>query len=237
MNQLSHAEKWLFPASIAEAKKWQEEMALHVSTIDTLKNSPKIIAGMDVSNNRFDPKKMIYAATVVLSYPNLSVIETTATAEKQEFPYITGLLAFREAPALINTFKMLSQKPEVILVDGQGISHPRGMGIATHLGILLDIPTIGVAKSVLIGTTKEELSEEPGSMLPMYWKGNIVSMLVRTKKRASPLIISPGHKISLERAVELVMNCLGGYRLPEPTRQAHLAANKSRLSYKVSDQL
>lgn len=228
MNSL---DKRLYPSTYAEAKKIQEEMAALVSLAPALKSSPKFIAGMDVSNNRFDPKKMVYAATVLLSYPELSVIQTQVNAERQDFPYITGLLAFREAPALVKTFEMLSIRPDVLLVDGQGISHPRGLGIASHLGVLLDIPTIGVAKSVLIGAAEAELPEEAGSMLPMFWKGQVVAMLLRTKNRCSPLIISPGHKISLLESVNVVMDCLKGYRLPEPTRQAHLAANNCRKSH------
>lgn len=198
-----------------------------------LKKPPELIAGMDVSNNPRDPSQMVYGAAVVLSFTTLSVVETAIKAEKQSFPYITGLLGFREAPALVNVFEMLSVKPDVILVDGQGISHPRGMGIATHLGVLLDVPTVGVAKSVLIGSTEEELLEEAGSMVPMFWKGKIVAMLLRTKRRCSPLIISPGHKMSLTSSVNLVLSCLKGYRLPEPTRQAHLAANICRISHKT----
>jgi deoxyribonuclease V len=223
---------WLFPSSIEEAKQSQQQMSELVCLDDHMRAPPLSILGMDVSNNRFDPTQMIYAGLVRMSYPSMEVIETVTRAEKQSFPYITGLLGFREAPVLYNAFKALSARPDVILVDGQGICHPRGLGIASHLGILLDIPTIGVAKSVLIGKTEEELPEEAESKVPMFWKGKIIAMQLRTKKGCTPLIISPGHKMTLKSSVDLVLKCLKGYRLPEPTRQAHLKANECRITHK-----
>jgi len=222
--------EWLFPNSIVEAKSVQHIMAENV----LLKNEdtyPKYIAGMDVSNNLFDPTQMIYASAVVLSFPELELIETAALAEVQKFPYVTGLLGFREAPALINAFNQLKVKPDLIMVDGHGISHPRGLGIASHIGVLLDIPTIGVAKSILIGTPIGELKEAAGAQVPLFWKGREIARVLRTKTRCNPLYISAGHRITLDRAVELVERCLKGYRLPECTRQAHLAANACRKNF------
>jgi deoxyribonuclease V len=138
------------------------------------------------------------------------------------------LLGFREVPTLVHLYNQLSVRPNVVLVDGHGISHPRGLGVATHLGVVLDVPTIGVAKSILVGTPAGPLAEEVGSTVPLIWKKQEIGMLLRTKARALPLIISSGHKISLPTAVQLVVKCLKGYRLPEPTRQAHLAANSFR---------
>lgn len=224
---------WLFPANIIQAKAIQKEMAERVVLEDRFEN-PKHIMGMDVSNTPFDPQQMIFSAAVILSYPSLTPIETAMQADKQTFPYITGLLAFREAPILTKAFRQLSSRVDLIMVDGHGVSHPRRLGIASHLGLLLDLPTIGVAKSLLVGSAEEPLGEEVGSMVPVLWKGKEIAMMLRTKKRCNPLIISAGHKITLITAVHLVLSCLKGYRLPEPTRRAHEAANRCRKNYAFS---
>jgi deoxyribonuclease V len=217
---------WLFPGSIEEAKEVQRIMAQRVILEDAIPHC-KSIGGMDVSNNLYDPKKMIYASAVVLS-DSLEVKEQAATSQKQSFPYIPGLLGFREAPALVEAFKKLKKKPSLLFVDGHGIAHPRGLGIASHLGVLLDIPTIGVAKSILVGEPASSLGSEAGAQVSLVWKNRTIGMLLRTKARSNPLIISCGHKISLQTAIQLVQSCLRGYRLPEATRQAHFAANACR---------
>lgn len=221
--------RWLEFKGSAEACAIQKEMAASVRTIDDLPPSIQHIAGMDVSNNRFDPLKMVYAAAITLAYPCLTLKQTSTAARQQTIPYIPGLLGFREAPILHEVYSQLV-KPDLIMVDGHGISHPRGLGIASHLGVLLDIPTIGVAKSILVGAPAGSLAEEVGSTVPLIWKEKEIGVLLRTKKRCAPLIISAGHRISLKTAIHLVMSCLKGYRLPEPTRLAHLAANVCRKS-------
>jgi len=230
-NTIIHPE-WLHPASIQEAVVSQNQMAEQVVIKDKLQKTPTLIAGMDTSNNLFDPTQRIFAATVILSYPELSIKETATTVEIQEFPYIPGFLGFREAPALISTFKKLSLYPDLIMVDGNGINHPRRLGIASQLGVLLNIPTIGVAKNILIGQPAGPLGEEVGSKVAVLHKEETVGMLLRTKKgaRTRPIIVSAGHLVSLETAVTLVLNCIKGYKLPEPTRQAHIAANTCRTS-------
>ncbi len=222
---------WLFFKNIEDAKAAQKEMAERVCLEDGFKKPVEFIGGVDVSNTPFDPEQMIFGATIVCSYPSLSLLQTASQANKQSFPYVTGLLGFREAPTLIQAYNQLSFFPDVIMVDGHGVSHPRGLGVASHLGVLLDIPTIGVAKSILVGTPAAPLSEEVGSMVPLLWKGKEIAMMARTKKKCSPLIISVGHKISLRTATQLVMSSLKKYRLPEPTRYAHLAANKARTDF------
>jgi len=209
--------------SIKEAKQLQNEMAAKVVHEDDFP-PPRFVAGMDVSCNRFDPTKMIYAAVVVLDLKKLKVVETVAIAEKQTFPYIPGLLGFRESPALVSAFEKLKIKPDLILVDGHGISHPRGLGIASHIGVLLDVPTIGVAKSILIGNVQKER---------LIWDGKTIAQVLQSKPRANPLYISTGHRVSLPSAVKWVKKCLTKYRLPEPTRQAHLAANACRKKTKI----
>ena len=224
--------EWLFPASVAEAKRVQKELAARVQLQDSFPQKISYITGLDVSNNPFDPEKMIYASAVTLSYPELVPIESSSTAEKQPFPYISGLLGFREAPALIHAVNQLKIRPDILMVDGHGVAHPRKLGIASHVGVLLDIPTIGVAKSILVGASTENLSDEPGSHIPLIWKGETIAAVVRTKKRCTPLIISPGHRITLKTAVSLVLSCIRGYRLSEPTRLAHLASNAHRIAHK-----
>lgn len=206
-----------------KAIQMQKAMAEKVIQVDTF-SSTQLLGGADVSNNLYDPAQMIYAAVVVLS-KDFQVIEKASCAQKQSFPYIPGLLGFREAPALIEAYGQLKQKPDILMVDGHGISHPRGLGIASHVGVLLDIPTIGVAKSILVGEPVEK-----GNEVPLVWKGKVLGMVLRTKARSNPLIISVGHKISLQTAVKIVKNSLKGYKLPEPTRFAHLAANECRLT-------
>lgn len=215
---------WLLPPNLDIARNVQQELAEHVILHDQF-SELNIIGGMDVSNNPFDPKQMIYAALVTLKFADFSIIDSFHTQQQQTFPYIPGFLGFREAPALVEVAKKCDNFPDLIMVDGHGISHPRGLGIASHIGVLLDCPTIGVAKNILVGTPAETLGDEPGSQVPLVWRGQQIATLLRTKKRCNPLIISAGHKISLSSAVALVQQCLTSYRLPEPTRQAHLAAN------------
>ncbi len=221
--------EWLFPSTIASAKETQEELAKKVSLVDALPPKISYVAGLDVSNNRFDPKKMVYAAIVVLSYPELELVESVDCAEPASFHYVTGLLGFREAPPLISAFQKLKSRPDILLVDGHGVSHPRGLGLASHIGLLLDLPTIGVAKSILVGRPQTSLSEEAGSEVPLIWKEREIAKVVRTKSHCLPLIISSGHRISLPTAVNFFWSCSRHYRLAEPIRYAHHAANECRL--------
>jgi deoxyribonuclease V len=216
---------WLHPSSLEEAQHVQRELAKRVILTNDFSFS-HWVGGMDVSNNLYEPK--VYASAVVLNKESLQLEEEAAVAQAQLFPYIPGFLGFRESPALVAAFKKLSQPPEIILVDGHGISHPRRLGIASHLGVILDIPTIGVAKSILVGQPAGPLGNAQGDTVPLVWKGEQIGVFLRTKVRCNPLIISTGHRISLPSAVEIVMQCLTRYRLPEPTRQAHLAANRCR---------
>lgn len=218
----------LKPISLAEAANIQKELAQRVIIKDEF-DDLKLIGGMDVSNNPYDASKKVYATVVTLDIKNLTVVETSSISSVQEFPYISGFLGFREAPVLLQAWQKLKQLPQLIMVDGHGISHPRGLGIASHIGVLLDCPTIGVAKTILVGRPVGELGPNPGDQTPLVWKNQQIATVLRTKSRCNPLIISPGHKVSMITAVRLVQQCLRGYRLPEPTRQAHLAANAGRL--------
>lgn len=222
--------KWLYPASLEEATYVQRELAERLILTDDFSCS-RFIGGMDVSNNLYDTR--VYASAIVLDKQTLQLTDEAAISQSQSFPYIPGFLGFRESPALVAAFKQLTKPPEIILVDGHGISHPRRLGIASHLGVLLDIPTIGVAKSVLVGHPAGTLGNAKGDIVPLVWKGEQIGIFLRTKVHCNPLIISIGHRISLQSALEIVLQCLTRYRLPEPTRQAHLAANRCRREAKL----
>jgi len=183
-----------------------------------------LIAGIDVSISRFS--KAGRAVVVVLDYYDFKIREVSVAEGDIDFPYIPGLLSFREAPLAMRAWQGLKSRPDLLMVDGQGIAHPRRLGIASHLGLLLDIPTIGCAKSRLIGT-HDSLPEEAGSYRLLMEKGEIIGAVVRTKHAVKPVYVSIGHRIDLDGAISLVLNCCQGFRLPQPTRLAHIAAGGS----------
>lgn len=184
------------------------------------------IAGADISYNKFS--ETVYAGIVVFSLPDLRIIESTGVRSVTKFPYVPGLLSFREAPSLLEAWEKLKTKPDVLMLDGQGIAHPRRFGIACHIGVLLDRPTIGCAKSILVGKYGE-LGLEAGSRSPLIDRGEQVGVALRTKNKVSPVYVSPGHLIDLDSAVDLVLRSTTKYRLPETTRQAHLLVNRLRV--------
>lgn len=185
------------------------------------------IAGADISYNKYS--ETVYAGIVVLSLPDLRIIESAGVRSIAKFPYIPGLLSFREAPSLLEAWDKLKTKPDVLMLDGQGIAHPRRFGIACHIGVLLDWPTIGCAKSILVGKYGE-LGLEAGSRSPLIDKGEQVGVALRTKNKVAPVYVSPGHLIDLDSAVDLVLRSITKYRLPETTRQAHLLVNRLRVA-------
>ena len=210
-----------------EAIALQKELRAQVR-LTPLKQPIYFIAGVDVSLNRY--AQTVFAGWVVLSYPELRVVEESVIQDEVTFPYIPGLLSFREIPPLLKAWEKLQQKPDLVIVDGAGVAHPRRLGIATHLGLVLDIPTIGCAKSRLTGVY-DEPSKTPFSVTDLYVndrRDEVIGSVIRTKARANPLFISAGHRITQEEAREFVMACVRGYRLPEPTRLAHLATNQAR---------
>lgn len=176
-----------------------------------------------------EEKNMAHAAVVLLSYPQMEVLERHIYEEPIRMPYIPGLLSFREIPCILGAFALLSQQPDLVMVDGQGIAHPRYLGIASHLGLWLDLPTIGCAKSILRGHYDEKaLGEEFGAWVPLIYNKETIGAAVRTRPHVKPMIISLGHRISLETSIRYVLASCKGYRLPEPTRQADkLSKDKS----------
>lgn len=202
-----------------------------------LTSEPKYIGGCDVSMNRFAAHG--FAGFVTLSYPDLDILETSTIEDVIPFPYVPGLLSFREIPMLLKVWEKLSIRPDVLMVDGVGIAHPRRLGIASHLGVVLDIPTIGCAKNVLTGVY-DEPDQEPGSVSYLRDRNTpseILGAAVRTKRNVKPMFISAGHLITLEDSIQLVLRTIRKHRLPEPTRHAHLAVNEARVHRRASHRL
>jgi len=204
----------------AEALDTQLRLAAQVSRRSEV-ITPRFIAGVDISAG--GAQGMATGAVVVLNYPELRLVETKLAQGTLNFPYIPGLLSFRESPLVLDACQRLTITPDLILVDGQGIAHPRRMGLASHLGLFLNTPTIGCAKSLLCGEHKVP-GETPGSYAEVIDNGETIGAALRTKLGVKPVYVSIGHKVDLQTAICWVMNCCRGYRLPEPTRLAHLAA-------------
>jgi len=185
------------------------------------------VAGTDVSYNRF-AKGIGFAAIVVCSYPDLKIISIGKAKGIIDFPYIPGLLSFREVPLLLKAWESLSIKPDVLLCDGQGIAHPRRCGLASHFGFLIDIPTIGTAKSKLIGYFTEPKNTK-GEYSSLIDKNDIIGAALRTKANTKPVFVSIGNKIDLDSAISIVLATCTKYRLPDVIRHAHTEVNKMRL--------
>jgi deoxyribonuclease V len=204
----------------ARAREIQLELAARVSR-EGKAAGLRHVAGVDISVNRW--AKTGTGAVVVLSYPELELVEAEVVTDRLEFPYVPGLLTFREAPLILAACAKLRTRPDIVIVDGQGIAHPRRIGLASHLGLLLGIPTIGCAKSRLIGEYREP-DAAAGSFTELLDNGEVIGAVLRTRTGVKPVFVSVGHKLSLPEAVRQVLGCCRGYRLPEPTRLAHQAA-------------
>ena len=217
--RLHHQHPW--NVTPAEAREIQEKLRPLVVTANQLGNIDRV-AGVDVG---FEQQgKITRAAVAVLSFPELQPVTQAIARLPTQFPYIPGLLSFREIPAVIEAMKQLEKLPDLLLCDGQGTAHPRRFGIACHLGILTDIPAIGVAKSRLIGK-HNPLPREKGNWQPLMDKEEQIGAVLRSRTGVNPLYISPGHRIDLETAINYVLACTTRYRLPETTRQAHRLAS------------
>lgn len=207
--------------SFVQAKQLQLELAQKVCLEDQF-TPPRYVAGVDVGFE--NSGKITRAAIAVLSYPELKLIDKSVVRRDTVFPYVPGYLSFRELPTVIAALDKLDTIPDMFLCDGQGIAHPRRFGIACHLGVLTDIPSIGVAKSRLTGTFTDP-GKEKGDTSDLLDKQERIGVVLRTRTNVKPLFISPGHKISIESAVHWTMNCTTRYRLPETTRAAHHLAS------------
>lgn len=208
--------------SPAEARTIQEELRRRLEMTDAVRpEEVRSVAGVDNTYVRSAAGTTAYAVVVALSFPDLEVVETAFAGRPIDFPYVPGLLSFREAPAVLDAFRTLGQEPDVVLFDGHGYAHPRRFGLASHLGVILDLPSIGCAKSRLVGRY-EEPARAFGATAPLMEKGEQVGAVVRTRPSHAPLFVSVGHKVSLETAVQIVLACCReGRFMPEPTRLAH----------------
>jgi deoxyribonuclease V len=184
----------------------------------------KLIAGADQAFfYDSESEERIISAVVLLDYPSLQFVDHAYSVMPVDFPYILGLLSFREAPAILSAFRTLDTKPDLLILDGGGINHPRFAGLATHVGVTLDIPTIGVTKSLLCGTG--EPPTEEGEACIIKYHDREVGYYLKSKKASKPLIVAPGHKVSVDTSLKLIQNCIRTHKLPEPIRIAHLCAN------------
>jgi deoxyribonuclease V len=227
---------WLNPATLRDATVAQREIAEACEISDRM-GPIRLVAGADTSMKWRDSKGPIHAAIAPLAWPERAPLPAATATRIPPFAYVPGYLGFREAPALLAAWDALPRKPDLLFVDGHGRAHPRRCGIATHVGVLLDVPAIGVAKSILCGRVEGELGEEPGSTAPLVDRGEVVAMALRTRTRALPVYVGIGHRISLETAVEWVLALSEGRRLPLPIRLAHDAANAARRAISSSPSL
>ncbi len=226
--------------STEELYRIQEEIASKAVIEDKLSPEElKLIAGADQAffyepkndTENEDRQENIISAVVVLEYPSMRFIDYSYSVMPVDFPYIPGLLSFREAPAIINAFHALKNKskPDLLVIDGCGVNHPRFAGLATHVGVVLGIATIGVAKNLLCGNG--EVPGEEGEEHVIKYEGREVGYYLKSKKGCKPIIVAPGHKVSLETSLRLIKNCIHKHKLPEPTRIAHLYANKIKKEF------
>lgn len=208
-----------------QAVDLQNRLAARVRFVSLVKK-PKIVAGLDCAFGK-DGRK-IFAVAVVIKVNTFEIVETKSAVRKVTFPYIPGLLSFREAAVCIAAVNKLKTEPDLFIIDGQGIAHPRRLGIASHLGLFLDKPTVGCAKSRLTGSFKEP-DIQKGCCSLLTDKGQTIGAVVRTRKNVKPVFVSVGHKCTLKDAIDVTLSCTTGYRLPEPTRVAHQLVSKLKL--------
>lgn len=202
--------------TVKRARQLQITLAQRV-VIEGAPSRVKTIAAGDMA---FSKKKTAYAAVVLLSYPEMELIELHTGREDVRFPYVPGYLSFREAPLLLRLFEMLTHTPDLVMIDGQGIAHPRRLGLATHIGLFLKIPTIGVAKSRLVGEYEEPATER-GSWSWLVHNDERIGIVLRTRQNVKPIFVSPGNMIDFQSSLKWVLKTSGKYRIPEPTRRAH----------------
>jgi len=213
--------------SVPEAITLQKQLREQIE-LTPLEKEVRYVGGADISFNKYS--ETVYAGVVVLELATLKEVDRSLVVTEAHFPYVPGLLSFREIPSLLQAWEKLALKPDVLIVDGHGIAHPRRLGIATHLGLLIDVPTVGCAKSKLTGRY-DEPDQEPGATSPLWDRHEQIGLVLRTKRKVQPLFVSPGHKITFAQSVQLVLQCITKYRLPETTRHAHNAVNELRRQF------
>jgi deoxyribonuclease V len=210
--------------SVKQAREVQKSLARHIR-IKRISRNIKIVAGCDVAYDK--ESERLIAGIVVLHYPDLTIIEEVIISEPITFPYIPGYLSFREAPALLKLIKGYQNPIDLFIFDGHGIAHPRNLGIAAHIGVLIDKPSIGCAKKKLVGTY-EIPDEQKGSQTDLIYKGRVIGRVLRSREKVKPIFVSVGHAVNLDDSVDFVLNCCSKYRLPEPTRLADIAVAQAK---------
>lgn len=221
---------WRDPPDLRAATAIQHEIAAACEQHDRL-GAVRIVAGADTSNIWRDSRGPIHAAIAPLAWPGNATLPPASATRIPPFAYVPGYLGFREAPSLIAAWETLAEKPDLLFVDGHGRAHPRRCGVATHIGVLLDVPAIGVAKSLLCGRLDGELGPAPGDSVAVIDRGEVVAIALRLRARAAPVYVGIGHRVSLETAVGWVRASSDGRRLPPPIRAAHDAANAARRAW------
>lgn len=209
--------------SAADARRVQQRLAAEVMLRDDAPEAPRWLGGFDVGFE--DAGAITRAAAVLLAADTLQPVATEVVRMPTSMPYVPGLLSFRELPALVTALERLPHTPDLVFVDGHGIAHPRRLGIAAHFGVVTGLPSIGVAKNVLCGR-HDPLGALAGEYVPLLHRGEQIGWALRSKVRCNPLFVSPGHRVSMQGALDAVLRTLRGYRLPEPTRLADRLASR-----------
>jgi len=222
---IPHLHDW--DVSYEEARRLQRELAPRVK-LSPLPERIGLIAGADMAFSK--AHDLFFASVVVLTFPALEAVEERSVWMRSRFPYIPGLLSFREGPAVLRALEAIERRPDVVLFDGQGLAHPRRLGLASHMGLWLGVPTVGCAKSRLTGRSREP-GLKRGDWTPLTDAGEVIGSVVRTRARVKPLFISPGHLCDHAGARRVTLHCCTRYRMPEPTRQAHLAVERLKARY------
>jgi deoxyribonuclease V len=212
--------KWPTTFTPQEAREVQNLLQKKVRIVP-LEHEPRYVAAVDAAFS----EDRVFAAACLYRFQDLTVCEQVSFSRKLSIPYVPGFLSFREGPAIIAALKRLSHRPDLILVDGQGIAHPRGFGIASYIGVLMGVPTIGCAKSRLIGEYEEPLTKK-GNWSPLRLEGNVIGAVLRTRDNTRPLFVSAGHGTDLNSAIRLILACTRKYRIPEPLRCADMLSKK-----------
>lgn len=227
--EINNVHRW--DLSTKEAINLQNKLSDKIITNDLHPDIDDIsyVAGCDISFNR--NSKRGYAVVVILSYPDFEIVDKSFYVADALMPYIPGLLSFREAPLLLEAFKKINTIPDIVMYDGQGYAHPRRMGLATHMGIITGIPSIGCAKSLFVGDYDALINPEKGEYSELIHNGEKIGCVLYTRKSCKPVFVSVGHKVSLNFALEFTLSCSLKYKIPEPTRRAHLLSNDLRKSY------
>ncbi|MGB9836920.1 MAG: endonuclease V [Candidatus Saccharicenans sp.] len=220
-------ELFLYPANLKEATRLQKIMADKI-IIKPLRKEPRLVVAADAT---FTPD-LVLAAVCLFSYPELELVETATAEVPLRFPYRTGFLSFCEGPAVFQAINSLSRKPDLLLLDGQGIAHPRRLGLASFVGLLFGLPAIGCAKSHLVGDFLPP-APEAGSCSELFYHGQLVGYVLRSRARVRPIFISPGHLIDPDSSLRIILGCLKGYRIPEPLRLAHQLTTELRARKKL----